>query len=80
MNNFKRLLRAFLAGFITAAALYGFVTVYQAIRSDDVVSQQRAEQELNKKQAAVMWECRGRHPHSILRRAECCARLMKVMI
>ncbi|KKK73619.1 hypothetical protein LCGC14_2892030 [marine sediment metagenome] len=79
-NNFKRLLAMYLAGFVTAAALYGFVTVYQAIRADAAADQQRTEQELREKDAAVDEYCKGAFPLPGLEYGRCHERLMRKMI
>ncbi len=80
MNNCKRLMTAFLAGCIVTSALYGFITVYQAIRADSDAGQQRAEQELREKDAAVDDECKGQFPLPGLEYGKCHERLTRKML
>ena len=79
-NNFKRLLVAYFAGFITAAAMYGFITVYQAIRADSEADQQRTEQEFAEKDAAVHEYCKGAFPLPGLEFGRCHERLTRKML
>ena len=80
MNNCKRLMVAFLAGFITCAAMYGIITVYQALRAGSSTDQQRTEQELREKDAAVDDECKRQFPLPGLEFGKCHERLMRKMI
>ncbi len=60
-------------------AIYGFITVYQALRADSEADQQREEQELTEKHAAVDDECRWQFPLPGLAYGECHERLMEKM-
>ena len=70
---------AFVAGCIVTSALYGFITVYQAIRADAAAGQQRTEQELREKDAAVDEHCKGAFPLPGLEYGRCHERLMRKM-
>ena len=78
-NNCKQLIAMFVCGFVTCAAMYGFITVYQAIRADAAAGQQRTEQELREKDAAVDEHCKGAFPLPGLEYGRCHERLMRKM-
>ena len=79
-NNCKRLLVAYLAGIITTAAIYGLITIGQAMRAGSAADQQRTEQELREKDAAADDECKGQFPLPGLEYGKCHERLMRKML
>ena len=79
-NNCKRLLAMWVYGFITCAAMYGLITVYQAVRAGSAADQQRTEQEFAEKDAAVHEYCKGAFPLPGLEFGRCHERLTRKML